>query len=106
MTALLPKDANGETIPAVALIDGAAHSISSSAAAARNSTAFASDTKIVSVYADQDVYLKFGDDTVTATTSDHFFPGSVYYDFALRGKTHLSVLRVTDDGTVYVSEKE
>ncbi|MCB1558179.1 MAG: hypothetical protein KDJ50_04580 [Alphaproteobacteria bacterium] len=79
-------------------------------ASARNATAFASDTQIISVYATVPVYIRFGDATVTATTSDHFFPAGFYYDFAIGGdgvahKTHMAVLRQSTDGTVYISEK-
>ena len=85
--------------------------LSSSASSVRNSTAFDADTRVVSVYASEDVYLKFGDSSVIATSSDHFFPAGVYYDIALGGDgtghaTHLAVLQVSAGGDVYVSEKE
>lgn len=111
MTTVLPVDQDHHPIPAVRLKPSGAHSIAASASSARNSTAFDAATKIVSVYATGAVYIKFGDSGVTATTSDHYFPFGVYYDFALGGDkvphyTHLAVLRVTDNCTVYVSEKE
>lgn len=111
MPTFLPRDAHGHPIPAVRLKGGGAHTISANATSARNSTAFGSGTQVVSVYATAPVYLKFGDSSVTATTADHYFPSGVYYDFALGGDdtqqyTHVAVLRVTEDGTVYVSEKE
>src|SRR5690606_18132122 len=98
-------------IPAVRLKSTGAHTISAGAASARNSTAFAADTQVVSVYATGPVFLKFGGATVTAAATDHYYPDGVYYDFALGGEenshyTHLAVIRVTDDCTVYVSEKE
>lgn len=113
MTTLLPKDADNNTIPALRFKSDAAHTISISGSAARNSTAFDDDTKVISLYASVDVYLKFGDNTVTATTSDHYFPGGVYYDVAITGgagkgahNEYVSVLRVSEDGTLYISEKE
>lgn len=110
MSTKLPLDINDNPIPAMRLRDGGAHAISSSSTSAKNSSAFNDDTRVVSVYATQPVYLNFGDSSVTATTSDHYFPAGIYYDIALGGDgaahaAHLAVLQVSVGGTVYVSEK-
>lgn len=109
---ILPKDLNDNTIPALRLKDGAAHSVSVSDTAATNASAFDSTTRVVSLYATTDIYIKFGvSDTVTATSSDHFFPAGVYYDIAIGGSdniaqyTHISAIRSDADGTLYISEK-
>ncbi|MGH1397722.1 MAG: hypothetical protein ACRBCT_00725 [Alphaproteobacteria bacterium] len=111
MSTKLPLDVNDNPIPALRLKASGAHQIASGAASARNATAFGDGTRVVSLYADQDVYIAFGDSSVTASASDHFFPAGVYYDVALGGDgaahaTHLAVLEVSSAGTVYVSEKE
>lgn len=113
MTTLLPKDADNHSIPALRLKDNGAHALSVSSTSARNATAFADTTKVISVYATAAVYLNFGDSGVTATTSDHYFPAGVYYDIAISGgsgkgphNTHVAVLRADQDCTVYISEKE
>lgn len=113
MTTLLPKDADNNVIPALRLADGGAHTISVSATAARNAVAFLPDTKIISLYATAPVYLKLGDDTVTATATDHFFPANTYYDIAITagsGKAphdaYVSALSVSEDCTLFISEKE
>jgi hypothetical protein len=112
MPTLLPEDAASNPIPALRLRSGAgAHSIAASGSSARNSTAFNADTRVVSVYATVPVYLNFGDSSVTATSSHHYFPEGIYYDFSIGGGaasqfTHVAVLEVTSGGTVYVSEKE
>lgn len=112
MPTILPVDSDNNPIPAVRLCSGSgAHAISATATTARNSTAFNAATRIVSLYATGPVYVKFGDATVTATSSDHYFPTGVYYDFSIGGDkvphyTHIAVLRVTADCAVYVSEKE
>lgn len=111
MPTTLPLDANGHPIPAIRLKDGGAYTINATATTARNSTAFDSATEIVSLYATGAVYVNFGNSSVTATTSDHYFPSGVYYDFAIGGDetkqaTHVAVLRVDTDCAVYVSEKE
>lgn len=111
MTTKLPLDSNDNPIPALRLKEGGAHVITTSALSARNSVAFSPDTRIVSIYATQDVYLNFGGATVSAGSSDHFFPAGVYYDVAIGGDgtghaSHLAALRATTDGQVYISEKE
>jgi len=92
---------------------GGAHAIAATGTSARNSTAFATDTKVVSLYATGAVYVRFGASTVTATTADHYFPQGVYYDFAIQGgdskgprSSHIAVLAASTSCTVYVSEKE
>lgn len=109
----LPTDLNNETIQALRLkTTGGAHAISATtAASARNATAFDAATQIVSVYATKDVYMRFGGSDVTAASTDHFFPANIYYDFAIGADgegqfTHLAVKAVSADGAVYISEKE
>ena len=111
MPTLLPQDSDSNVIPAMRLMTDGAHHISSTSSSARNSTGFNADTRIVSLYATEAVYLKFGGSSVTATSSDHYFPANTYYDVAVGGDrtghyTHVGVLRVSADGDVYISEKE
>ncbi len=112
MPTLLPQDSNDNPIPALRLRSGAgAHAVTAGATTARNSTAFNADTRVVSVYATVPVYINFGDSGVTATTSSHYFPDGVYYDFSIGGGaashfTHVAVLQAGSGGTVYISEKE
>lgn len=111
MSTFMPRDAHGHPIPAVRLKSGGAHSIAATSSSARNSTAFAAATRVVSLYASGPVYVKFGDSSVTATSSDHYYPTGLYYDFSLGGDgaphaTHVAVLRADQNCTLYVSEKE
>lgn len=111
MTTLLPTDADDNPIPAVRFKNGGAHAISSGISSVRNSSAFDGDTRVISLYATEDVYIRFGDSSVTASTSDHFFPKGTYYDISVGGGrtaqySHIAVLQVSAAGTVYVSEKE
>lgn len=113
MTTLLPKDADNNVIPALRLLDTGAHILSAGASAVRNSTAFTSETKIISLYATDGIFIKFGDSAVTATIADHYFPAGVYYDIAITGgsgkgphNAYISVLRADTDCTLYISEKE
>ena len=110
---LLPKDLDNNPIPALKLRDDGAHTIAVSASSNRNSVGFDSNTKVVSLYATDDVYVRFGDSSVAASSSDHFFPAGVYYDIAISGGAgkaaqdlYIAVLQVNGACTLYVSEKQ
>jgi len=110
MSTRLPTDANDSAIQALRLKPNCAHVISSSGSSARNSTPFDDETRVVSIYASEDVYINFGGASVTADTSDHFFPKGVYYDIAIGAEasaryTHIAVRQVSAGGSVYISEK-
>lgn len=111
MSTFLPTDSNDHIIPVLRLKPSGAHAISATTgSSAKNSTAFASDTKVVSIYAAEDMYIKFGDASVTATSSDHFFPAGVYYDFAIGGEhvvhtPYMAALAVSTNGAIYISER-
>lgn len=111
MSTFLPHDSNENPIPALRLKNGGEHAIVASASSGRNASAFDSATRIVSLYASVPVYLRFGDASVTASASDHYFPAGIYYDVAIGGDatahyTHVAVLAAGTGGVVYVSEKE
>lgn len=110
MKTLLPIDENSNPIPALRLRDMGAHQIAISDTANRNVTAFDAQTTIISIYTTSPIYLKFGDGSVTATSSDHYFPAGVYYDVSigddLSGRyTHVSAIQVDSAGVLYISEK-
>lgn len=111
MVTLLPRDSDNNLIPAVRLKPGGAQHIAVTSTAACNGTAFNTDTRVIGLYATGPVYLAFGDSTVVATTSDHYFPSGIYYDFAIGGGPvkqfgYVSALAVSSNCTLYISEKE
>lgn len=112
MPTLMPRDDDNFAIPALAMKPDCAHSVSFDAASSsRNSTAFDPRTRVVSIFATDNVFLRFGDSSVTASTSDHFFPAGIYYDVAISNvkTTHYDYIAIRGagtSGTVYLSEKE
>ncbi len=110
----LPLDNDEHVIPALRLkATGGSHAVTATTTSARNPTAFDANTRVVSLYATGNVYVRFGGSTITAATTDHYFPTGVYYDFAIGGGgkvgqfTNVAVLRAdASDCTVYISEKE
>jgi hypothetical protein len=110
MSTYLPRDSNNHPIQALSLRPSGAHAISAGAVSARNTLAFSGDTHVVSLYATVPVFVKFGDSGVMASSSSHYFPAGVYYDFSIGGGdmaqfTHVAVLAFSGTGSVYVSEK-
>ncbi len=112
-------DNNGTPIPALTMREGGAHSVAFSATAANNSTAFKTDTVIVSIFATTACFIKLSDTSGdAATTSDHYFPAGIYYDISLGGrpsegygqkkpnKKYISAIQEGASGTLYISEKE
>ncbi len=110
MSTLMPCDSNENPIPVLRLRDGGAHKITVTATSARNATAFHAETKIVGLYATGPVFIKMGNSAVTATGTDHYFPGGMYYDLSVGGGdvaqyTHIAAIRAETDCVLYISEK-
>lgn len=110
MSTILPTDENNNPIPALRLRPGGAHKITTTAVSARNTVPFASGTRVISLYATAPVFVRFGDNTVTAATTDHYFPAGIYYDVAIGGEEaaqtlYIAALRAEGDGALYISEK-
>ncbi len=111
MTTLLPIDSNNNAIPALRLKDGGAQSIAvNTSSSVRNAVALTAETRIISLYTTGAVYLRFGDSSVVATSTDHYFPDGVYYDLSIGGNgtehtPYVAALAVDTDSIVYVSEK-
>lgn len=107
----LPRDNDNMPIPALRILPGGAHIIdATNDGSTRNMIAFNPDTRIVSLYATGAVWVKFGDNSVTASATDHYYPAGLYYDFAIGGGKalhtgYLAVRGIEGECTVYVSEK-
>ena len=97
----LDKDDYGEPIQG-ALTPQTAQKLSISAVSARNSSDFA--YRVIRVISNANCYIKLGDDTVVATTDDHFLPTGAIEYFARKGHTRLAGLSTTGSGTIYISE--
>ncbi|MCE2510858.1 MAG: hypothetical protein J4G10_07805 [Alphaproteobacteria bacterium] len=109
MTTLLPRDDDNTPNQPLRLKAGKAQSLSVTATSARNTTAFAADTRVIAVYATGPSFIRSGDSTVEAAATDHYLPGGTYLYLSLgQGKagrdTHLAAIRVSADVTLYISE--
>lgn len=111
MTTLLPRDDDNIPIQALRLKSGSAHSISVTAASARNATAFDAATCTIAIYATGPCFVRSGNLTVTAAATDHYLPGGTYLYLSL-GHTkvgrnsHIAAIRANADVTLYISELE
>lgn len=112
MTTIMPKDDDNNPIPALRLKDGGSHKMLASDTSSINTTPFSTETKVVSLYTTEDIFIEFGNSNAEATISSHFFPAGVYYDFAINNAkqlkdAHISVIKATaNNASVYISEKE
>ena len=111
MPTLMPVDSRNHPIPALRFASGKAHAIGVTATTARNATAFSADTRVVLIYATGPVYLQTGDATVTASSTDHFFPEGVYFALSLGSNLrtrhdHIAVIRADGDCILHISEME
>jgi hypothetical protein len=111
MPTLLARDDENLAIPALALRPGGSQKIEFTSSSAANAVAFNSATKVISIVATEDVFIKTGDASVTATTSDHFLPAGTYEYISIRGfkraqHTHIAAIRASADGVLYISERE
>lgn len=107
----LPMDRDNNPIPALALNPNGAHIINASSTSARNTAAFDNTTRVVSIYATDDIFVQFGISNVTATSTNHFLPKGLYYDFSIGGDKvmhmpYVAVLASNADCLVYISEKQ
>lgn len=107
MPTQLPTDVNNNVIPAMRLSSTGAHSITTSSTSAHNATPLHEETKIISLYATTDVFIRFSNNPADQATSlDHFFPAGIYYDFATGENAYVHARSVNADGMLYLSEKK
>jgi len=101
----LPRDNDDQVIQALSLKTDGSHKIEAGQTSDRSGEL---SSKVVFLYATEAVYLRFGDATVTATATDHYFPKGVWFGFALKNiedaHTHIAALAVDADAVLYISE--
>lgn len=109
MTLHSTRDDRQNPIPVFRRRDTLAHNVTV-AANNHQRVAFDDKTKLISFWSEGIVFVKFGDDTVTATANDHAIaPGNIEYEPLIdeQGKaaiTHMSFFS-TSEVVVHVSER-
>lgn len=102
----MQKDSDGFPIPALRLRGDRAQKFDVTATTARNTSAFNQDTRVISLYATEDMYVRVGGSDVTATDQHHFLPKFIYLDVAiLESDWHIAAIRATTDGVLHISER-
>lgn len=90
MSVFLVKDADGDGVQALVPISTSTQTISN---AGQVRFTLAADTRLVRIAANIDCYIKFGDSSVVATSSDLLFPtGAEVFSVNQMGYTHVSIL--------------
>lgn len=85
-------------------INGSAHDISVSTTTARTTTKFTEPE--IRIYCATAAYLKFGDNTVEASTSayDFYVPAGVSVDLKTGGAGYVAVILASGTDTAYINE--
>lgn len=107
----MPYDAGGAHVQVMRPLSGGAHHITTSGVSARNSVAFNSNTRVIEILCKEDCYFQTGDNTVTASSSDHFLRADVGRVYSIGGDkqvqhTHIAVIQDTTGSILHVSELE
>lgn len=90
MAFILPRDENSDIVQALSPVDTVTQSVSNSGQVRFTIPA---NTDILRFAAGANCYIKFGNSSVVATTSDIFFPiGAEVFSILGRGYTHVSIL--------------
>ena len=98
----LPHDKNSK--PVQALFPASQVAVTVTGTTARTAADFDVDTLAVELTPTEDMYIKFGDSTVTATSSDVLIKSGIVYVYAINGNDRLAAIRVSTNGTLYVTE--
>jgi len=108
MSTEMPRDDFGAAVPVLGL--AAAYSTAFDATTSQRIGPFATGVRVVTLRTDGPVYIKFGDSSVVADSSDHFIAGGEILDLALGDGssvpiTHIAVLGATGTGVLNLSER-
>ena len=106
-----PSEVDGGIIQVMRVKSGGAHHIAISGTTNRNSSAFPTGSRVIEIYCDTACYWQTGDNTVTASSADHFLPAGHARVYSLGGDkqtqhTHIAVIQALASGTLHVSELE
>lgn len=108
-----PRDDKNAPIPVMSLRPATGQQISFTNSSQR-STEFARSTRVITCFATKNVFVELGDSSVTANqTTSHFLGANIPYDLSLGDDIlsaetfkFLAVIRVSEDGTLFISERE
>ena len=107
----MPRDASGAYVQVMRPLAGGAHQITIAGASDRNSSAFNTNTRVIEIYSEVACYFQTGDNTVTASATDHYLPAQRGRVYSIGGDqqaqhTYIAVIQVSAGGTLWVSELE
>lgn len=108
-----PRDDGNAAIPVLSYRPNRGQRIAYTTAPAR-SARLSDSVRVVSIYATDSCFIEIGDSSVEANSSNsHFIPGGFYMDISLGAETdprnnakYISVVSESNEGTLYLSERE
>jgi len=93
---------NGQNYPIVGIGTGQPQTVSLSTVTARSNT-LNSTLGAIRVWSSVNCFIRFGDSTVDATTSDHPLTAEVPEVFETTGSTHVAGIVSSGTGTLFIS---
>ncbi len=99
---LLPRDAHNTSIQTMAPVASQARSFTGTTA--RTTQDFETGVKVVELRPTMACFIKFGDGTVEATSSDFFLLASERVTYHIGTHTRVAVIPDTTGGTLHITE--
>ena len=110
-----PRDDGNEAIPVLGLRLGGGQQVPFTTSVSNTSQQISDSVRVVTLYSTEDAFIEtHGNVTVIPNTvNSHFLPSSIPYDISLgfeneavNNDKFVTVLGVTNSGTLYISERE
>ena len=98
----MPRDGTGRSIQA--LHPTTAQTVTVTATTAVSGANFGANCEVVELTPTEDMFIKFGDSTVEATSGDIFLRQGSVYTYAVKGDTRVAAIRSATSGTLYITE--
>lgn len=103
MNEYMPQDGNGSPILRTKPKNSSDYGFNVTSASARNSNAI--NERVVGIYSDNGAYIKFGDDTVQASASDHhvYIPARTYREYSMQDQYYIAAISAGTDGAIFIN---
>jgi len=110
-----PRDDGNEAIPVLGLRTRGGQNVAFNTSTATTSQQISDSVRVVTLYATADAFIEtHGSVTVTPNAANaHFLPSSIPYDIslgfendAINNDKFVTVLGISESGTLYISERE
>lgn len=98
----MPLDANGVPMQKIRPQNSSGYSFSVTSASKRNTSPIAE--QVIGIYSESGAYIKFGDDSVTASPADYhvYIPAQTYREYSMMGQYFIAAISGGTDGALSI----